>query len=83
MANKTKCLTPGTHFTTKITGNTISIEARLPFDPYINEEEAETLETLLHNQMELVLHKYFLLHITEEEQDREQLRNLKAGDFER
>ena len=37
----------------------VSMEAMLPFRLDLSEEEAEELETLLHNQFELVLSRYF------------------------
>ena len=59
MANSTKCLTPGTRFITVIDGDVVSIEARLPFELDIDEEEAVVLETLLHNLVEATLRPYF------------------------
>jgi hypothetical protein len=59
MANQTKCLTPGTHFTTTVNQNTVSIEARLPFDLNVDAKEAEIIETLMHNAMEQILRPYF------------------------
>ena len=68
MTNSTKCLTPGTYFgfcmTTIIDRqdkevSLVSMEAMLPFRLDLTEEQAEELETLLHNQFELVLSRYF------------------------
>ena len=59
MANPTKCLTNGAVFHTEIEDFNIAIKVYLPFKLEINEEEAEVLETLIHNQLELVLRSYF------------------------
>lgn len=60
MANKTKCLTSGAVFHTHIDKGQVSITVELPFELDVDEEEASILETLLHNQLELVLRSYFL-----------------------
>lgn len=63
MANKTRCLTPEARYdfsmflwakTTKI-----RMSVDVPFLMDLSEQEAEELETLLHNQFELVLSRYF------------------------
>ena len=59
MALETKCLTPDTNFTTIISGNKVESKMVLPFDLDITEKEAEILEKLIHNQMELILRSYF------------------------
>jgi len=59
MANPTKCLTNGAVFHTKIEDFNIDTKVYLPFKLEISEEEAEVLETLIHNQLELVLRSYF------------------------
>jgi hypothetical protein len=59
MANKTKCLTPNTIFHSKVEGNKVSIEAELPFNLNIDAEEAEIIETLMHNSLEQILRPYF------------------------
>ena len=59
MALETKCLTPDTVFHTNIGTKYISARVVLPFELMINEKEAEILEKLLHNQIELVLRPYF------------------------
>ena len=59
MANPTKCLTNGAVFHTEIEDFNITAKVYLPFKLEINEEEAEVLETLIHNQLELVLRSYF------------------------
>lgn len=60
MANKTKCLTSGAVFHTDINKRSVSVKVDLPFDLDVDEKEAEVLENLLHNQLELVLRSYFL-----------------------
>ena len=59
MANATKCLTDGAVFHTKIEEFTLDVKVYLPFRLDVDEEEAELLETLIHNQLELVLMPYF------------------------
>ena len=59
MAIKTKCLTPEANFSTIISGNKVESKVVLPFDLDISEQEAELLERLIHNQMEIVLRSYF------------------------
>ena len=61
MANPTKCLTSGATFTTRISPDRVSVTIRLPNEELrtLTEEEAIILETLIHNQMELVLRPYF------------------------
>jgi len=60
VANKTKCLTSGAVFHTDINKRSVSVKVDLPFDLDVDEKEAEVLENLLHNQLELVLRSYFL-----------------------
>lgn len=60
MANKTKCLTSGAVFHTDIRTRSVSVKVDLPFRLDVDEEEARELETLFHNQLELVLRSYFL-----------------------
>ena len=59
MALETKCLTPNAVFHTNIGTKYITARVVLPFELNINEKEAEILEKLLHNQIELVLRPYF------------------------
>jgi DNA-binding response OmpR family regulator len=59
MANSTKCLTNGAVFHTSINEDSISAKVSLPFDLNIKKEEAEILETLIHNSLEIVLRPYF------------------------
>lgn len=59
MARETKCLTPDAVFHTNIGTKYISVRVALPFELSVNEKEAEILEKLLHNQIELVLRPYF------------------------
>ena len=60
MAQETKCLTPETIFHTEINEWNVSVKAELPFKLDISEEEAATLERLLHNSIEIVLSRYFI-----------------------
>ena len=59
VAQETKCLTPETIFHTAISDRSIFVKADLPFKLDISEEEAATLERLLHNSIEVVLSRYF------------------------
>ncbi len=59
MALETKCLTPDAVFHTNIGTQYISTRISLPFELRVDEKEAEILERLLHNQIELVLRPYF------------------------
>ena len=59
MALETKCLTPEAVFHTNIGTKYITTRVVLPFELKIKEDEAEILEKLLHNQIELVLRPYF------------------------
>lgn len=60
MANSTKCLTSGAIFHTHITDSGIVTKITLPFNLDINEDEAEIIETLIHNSLETILRPYFL-----------------------
>tara|TARA_R100000030_G_scaffold6674_2_gene4546 strand:+ start:359 stop:553 length:195 start_codon:yes stop_codon:yes gene_type:complete len=60
MAAETKCLTNGAIYNTEITSQKVSVSVELPFKLEIGEEEAELLDALIHNQLELVLRPYFL-----------------------
>ena len=59
MALETKCLTSGAIFHIHIAEDNVSAKVDLPFKLDVTEKEAETLETLIHNQLELVLRPYF------------------------
>ena len=59
MANKTKCLTSGAVFHIRINKEGVSAKVDLPFELDIDEAEAKILETLIHNQLELVLRSYY------------------------
>lgn len=59
MANATPCQTSGAQFHTVINERHVNIWVDLPFPLNLSEEEATTLETNMHNVMELVLAPYF------------------------
>ena len=63
MAQKTKCLTSGAKFHIRVSSDHdfVSAEVDLPTDTLsgVDEEEAEILSRLIHNQLELVLRPYF------------------------
>ena len=59
MANSTPCLTPDAQYHTIIKDNSVTIKVDLPFDLEIDEREAQVLETLMHNQLELILRTFF------------------------
>lgn len=63
-AVKTSCQTNDVKYAIKIKPKCISIQADLPSELEIDEEESKILDANLHNAMELVLSKYFY---TEEE----------------
>ena len=63
MAIETECLTPDTDYHISICDDSVMIHIELPFPFNLSEEEAALLETLLHNQVELVLAPYFLGHM--------------------
>ena len=60
MAAETKCLTNGAIYNTEISSQKVFVSVELPFKLEIGEEEAELLDALIHNQLELVLRPYFL-----------------------
>ncbi len=66
MANKTQCLTNGAIYHTGISEDSVSVKVNLPFKLDISDEEAEILETLIHNQMELILRPYFKMKVINE-----------------
>ena len=59
MAIETGCLTSGAIFHTSIQEKSVSVVVELPFQLEISEKEAEILDILIHNQMELLLRPYF------------------------
>ena len=59
MALKTKCQTPGAHFTTKIEPSKIKVYIALPFDLQLTEAQAALLEANIHNVLELCLAPHF------------------------
>ena len=60
MAVETGCLTSGAIFHTSIQEKSVSVVVELPFQLEISEKEAEILDILIHNQMEVLLRPYFL-----------------------
>lgn len=59
MAVETPCQTPGAVYSTSITPQALAVEVQLPVPLDLTEAEAELLENLVHNAMELVLRPYF------------------------
>ena len=59
MATETKCLTPGCVFHTHIQPKSWSVCVDFQLPIALDEEESILVEKLLHNQVELVLSKYF------------------------
>ena len=59
MSLETKCLTPGANFSSYISTNTVGGFIHLPFELELSEDEAEVLDKLIHNQLELILRSYF------------------------
>lgn len=62
MANKTPCQTNGAQYNTEVGDNKVSITVDIPFSLNLSEEDASTLETMMHNAMELVLAPYWVKH---------------------
>jgi hypothetical protein len=58
-AQETKCQTPDVVYNIDISDEKISIILDLPKSLRLDEEEAELLETNIHNSLEIVLSKYF------------------------
>lgn len=59
MAFETQCLTSGAISHTAVNENSVSVSVELPFTLNVTEEEAELIERLMHNQLELILRPYF------------------------
>ena len=59
MARETKCLTPDANFSSYISDSTVGGFVHLPFKLDLDKKEAKLLESLIHNQLELVLRSYF------------------------
>lgn len=59
MAISTQCQTPDAVYHTNVWQDRVSITVDLPHDLGITAKEAQTLETNMHNAMELVLAPYF------------------------
>ena len=63
MAQETKCLTSGAQFHIRVNSDHdfVAVEVELPANTLeeVDEEEAELLSRLIHNQLELVLRPYF------------------------
>ena len=60
MAIKTRCLTPGANFTTEISDDKVSVEVNFGKKIELTEKEAELIEALLHNQIEIVLSRFYI-----------------------
>jgi hypothetical protein len=58
-AQETKCQTPDVVYNISISDEKISITLDLPKSLQLDEEEAELLESNIHNSLEIVLSKYF------------------------
>jgi hypothetical protein len=58
-AQETKCQTPDVVYNISISDEKISITLDLPKSIQLDEEEAELLESNIHNSLEIVLSKYF------------------------
>ena len=54
-----KCKTPDTQYSSSISGNKVSMSAKLPFDLGLDEKEIEDLEADLHYAFEKLLKEYF------------------------
>ena len=58
-AVETECQTPQANYSIETSDNKVMVEVSLPMDLDLTEEEAELLESNIHNMMELVLAPYF------------------------
>jgi hypothetical protein len=58
-AQETKCQTPDVVYNISISDEKISITLDLPKSLQLDGEEAELLESNIHNSLEIVLSKYF------------------------
>lgn len=54
-----RCETPDAVYTTKISGKTISVSVKLPFDPNLTKDESAKIEATLHYAVEKVLVSLF------------------------
>lgn len=54
-----KCETPESKYSSTISGNTVSMSVKLPFDLDLGKKESKDLESDLHYAFEKVLSKYF------------------------
>ena len=61
MAACTSCQTPGVVFHTVVSPLAVSVTAELPAALDLGEAEATLLEANLHNAVELVLARYFMV----------------------
>mgnify|MGYP003140798515 FL=1 len=59
MAIETKCLTSDAVYYISISEKQVIAKVDLPFALDIDEPEAEVLEALIHNQLELILRSYY------------------------
>lgn len=59
MANATPCQTNGAQYHVDVGDQKVSISVDIPFSLGLSEKDAETLETMMHNVMELVLAPYW------------------------
>jgi len=53
------CKTPGSIYSTKISGKTISVKVELPFETNLTKDKSEKMEAELHYAIEKVLSKLF------------------------
>jgi len=54
-----KCKTPDATYSTKISGKSITVSVKLPFDPNLTRSESEKIEATLHYAVEKVLSSLF------------------------
>lgn len=61
MAHETRCLTDGAEFSIKITSDYVQCTVKFPEGTHLalTEDEAEDLEGLVHNAMEMALAPYW------------------------
>ena len=77
MALRTKCQTDGANYSTVIKDRSVSVKVSIPFKLDITDEEAQILETNIHNVMEIVLKPYFIDKKEDKKEDDTKVKKLK------
>lgn len=59
MAEKTACMTPDAIYHSHITPTHLEVKVDFPFELDLSEREAELLDILIHNQLEIALASFW------------------------